>query len=35
LRGNQAEPGRAALRDYLRRKPDAGDAPLISTLIAS
>ncbi|NYD90136.1 M48 family metallopeptidase [Sphingomonas melonis] len=35
LRSNDAEPGKAALRDYLSRKPDAGDAPLISTLIAS
>ena len=35
LRSGQAEPGKAALREYLARKPDAGDTPLIVTLIAS
>ncbi|MCU6452886.1 M48 family metallopeptidase [Sphingomonas sp. A2-49] len=34
LRGQQVDAGRTALRDYLRRKPDAGDAALISTLAA-
>ncbi|GAA0664133.1 putative Zn-dependent protease [Sphingomonas insulae] len=35
LRSQQIEPGKVALRDYLRRKPDAGDAALISTLVDS
>lgn len=35
LRGQQAGPAGIALREYLRRKPDAADAPLITTLVAS
>lgn len=34
LRGQQPGPGRAALREYLKRKPDAPDAAMISTLVA-
>lgn len=34
LRSLQPAPGRAALREYLRLKPDASDAALVSTLIA-
>lgn len=34
LRSQQAAPGGAALREYLRLKPDAPDATIISTLIA-
>ncbi len=35
LRGQQTDAGKAALREYLRRKPDAADASIISTLVAS
>lgn len=34
VRSGRFEPGRAALREYLKREPDAGDAALVATLIA-
>lgn len=34
LRSQQSEPGKAALRRYLERKPGAQDAAMIATLIA-
>ncbi|HTI66618.1 MAG TPA: M48 family metalloprotease [Caulobacteraceae bacterium] len=34
IRSQQGEQGRTALREYLRMKPDAPDASLISTLVA-
>lgn len=34
IRSQQGEQGRVALREYLRMKPDASDASLISTLAA-
>lgn len=34
LRSGQVEAGKAALRDYLARRADAGDAAMIATLIA-
>jgi len=34
LRSQQPAPGRAALREYLRNRPEAPDAAILSTLIA-
>lgn len=35
IRSQQIAPGKDALREYLRRRPGAGDAALISTLVES
>ncbi|SNS83400.1 Putative Zn-dependent protease, contains TPR repeats [Sphingomonas laterariae] len=35
MRSQQVEQGRAALQEYLKLKPDAADASLISTLVAN
>ncbi|MCP3735303.1 M48 family metallopeptidase [Sphingomonas sp. RP10(2022)] len=35
MRSQQVEPAKTALREYLRRKPDANDASIIATLVAS
>lgn len=35
IRGGQIEPGRAALREYLRRKPDAPDSAIVTSMLGA